>query len=105
MLIDNYDYDDDEGISTQTHNLYLCNRTHIGVQGQCQQHQNEKCRLEKLKSIKLTEDSLKSDEGHVKFYTGLPSSILNGFFRHISPHGIFTIKIPAIPYNPLTKFK
>ena len=54
MLINDYDhdYDDDKGISTQTHNLYL-------VQGQCQQLQNEKCRLEKLKSLKIVSSLMK----------------------------------------------
>ena len=37
--------------------------------------------------MQLTEESLQSDDGHVKFYAGLPSyKILMIVFKHVSSH-------------------
>ncbi len=56
------------------------------LQKQSQQLQNEKCKLEKLlESVQLNEESLKSDDDKVKFYTGLPCySVMNTVFLHVS---------------------
>jgi len=68
-------------VQTELTSEFLCH-----LQKQSQQLQNEKCKLEKLlESVQLNEESLKSDDDKVKFYTGLPCySVMNTVFLHVS---------------------